>query len=111
MDEYQGKVLNFSQQLKRNRLPSYLTKDNLFLGKYLIKAVVPYTSIQDGNLLALDSVFAKPQRARDSQGFPSALISRRMSNLKVLEIKSSLNQSSVAKDSDSDYPNTGRDQL
>ncbi len=66
MDEYQCKVLNFSLQLKRNRLPTYLTKGNLFLGKYMIKALVPYTTIQEKGLLALDSVFTKAQKSKDS---------------------------------------------
>lgn len=52
IDDLANKFENFTNQIKKNRLPSYLEKDNLFLGKYMIKEVMPYNLIYDKNLLS-----------------------------------------------------------
>lgn len=69
LEEHQGRMQAFAKQLTRNRLPSFLQKDALFLGKYRIKDVVPYTTIFKNNLFAQDSVFSAPkalQQKRES---------------------------------------------
>ena len=64
LDEFAHKMQNFTLQVKKSRLPSYLEKDNLFLGKYMIKDVVPYSQIYEKNLLAQPSVFMKASHKR-----------------------------------------------
>lgn len=66
IDEMSKNVGNFTGQIKKSKLPEYLLPENLFLGKYLIKEVLPLAYILDKGLNQnSDTVFTR--RNKESQ--------------------------------------------
>ena len=59
IDNLAGKVKTFAEQVKKQHVPQYLQPGNLFLGKYLINQIMPYSFIEENKLLEQDSVFPK----------------------------------------------------
>jgi len=65
IDELTQKMFSFAGQIKRSRIPEYLHPGNLFLGRYLIRQVMPYSFIEANKLLEQESVF--PRNAQHGQ--------------------------------------------
>jgi len=50
IDALSEKMASFANQVKRSRMPEFLHPGNLFLGRYLIKQVMPYSYIEEHKL-------------------------------------------------------------
>jgi len=59
IDELTHKMFSFAGQIKRSRIPDYLHPGNLFLGRYLVRQVMPYSYIEANKLLEQESVFPR----------------------------------------------------
>jgi hypothetical protein len=46
IDELTDKMFAFAGHIKRSRMPDYLLPGNLFLGRFLIRQVMPYSNIE-----------------------------------------------------------------
>lgn len=68
-DDFNGKAIGgleekidrFSLQIRQARIPSYLQACEVFLGKYSIVDIIPYTKIYNEDLMAKKSVFRLPE--------------------------------------------------
>ena len=77
-------------------MPDYLYPDSIFLGRYLIKEVVPYTFIYEKNLLAAETVFKNFKLQKGS------ILQKRSSKMKLLESRGAALTSSNHNGSDRD---------
>jgi hypothetical protein len=59
IDALSEKMASFANQVKRSRMPEFLHPGNLFLGRYLIKQVMPYSYIEEHKLFQQESVFPR----------------------------------------------------
>lgn len=53
------KIDSFSLQIRQQRVPDFLMPGEIFLGKYMIIDIIPYTKIYREKLMTGKSVFGK----------------------------------------------------
>jgi len=67
LGEITERITLFSGGIAKDKLPSYLKPGSNFLGKYMIKDVIPYSKIIQEQLWTQPSVFDTKQASKPSK--------------------------------------------